>query len=364
MRVVAGIEGSLDERVFDDELGEKRRAVFERVIARLKVMAGGSGLIRLRVRDVPRDVELDITKTDRGDVALVRRVLQWNGGAFAEGDRFNGWRDAMARHAFIEAIDAARALGPDATLEEIHACAAQAQTLLRDEREAEARPYAERAHELALENLPYPSARAPLAFMVAASRRDAPDVQLGLARAALELAHGIPYASFASSRIVGYARAAGRPDEALAAATATEESARTWYGGSNEDVFVAWADAAHAELDVGNVSAARARTARMRALSDALGLQHGAAIIDWTEGRALDCAGDHDAAIGRLQAARAAFADADAELDAHIAIALAGAGRVREASDAAREVLTRLSPSMTSVARRIEQLATRSGPFR
>ncbi len=357
---MAGVDGAFEP--------VKTHVALDALARRLRVMANVTdapptiGRIHLITSDQRREVELTTIKTDRGESVLARRVLSWRA-LWPEDARFVKWRDAMTSRAYDRAAEVAREIGIEATLEEIDACVENAFARLELDRDADARQFAERALALAEEHTPFRSILCSIKFLVAATRTDAPALRADLATEALTLAQS---GSFLEEKawMVGVARAAGRPDDAIALARAAEDDAMKWYGGIVGRVVDAWVYAAHADLDLGNVDAARARMTRVRDAARTLDLPHEEALARWVEGRAFDVAGAHAMAVDHLRAARDALGGVDPEIDAHVALALSHAGRASEAQAEARHALARFLPALTPVARALEQLAHQTGPFR
>ena len=364
-RVLAGVDGAFEEVAFAKTPALAK--LFGQVVARYTVMASlpvarGDlrGRIRLVVGDTCRDIAVERVLTDRGVAFVARRVLPWSGTEPAQDPRLARWRKAMSEGAYEVAIEQARAVGGDATLEELDALVEHVQALLSADRDDEARPFAEQAIAVADERVPHASLRAWLGLLGACARHD-----VDAAEKHTEALAGEPRA-FALSRCASFARDAGQPARAVALATAAEEDSVRWYGAACHWVAAAWSTAAHAELDRGDVARARTYAERIREYARAAESPAAVALARWAEARALDAAGEHDRAIAELGAARAALVEHDVldrEIDAHLAIAHARAGRAQEAAELARAALAFLRPT-TPGARALAPIASRSGPFR
>jgi tetratricopeptide (TPR) repeat protein len=389
----AGDQGIFDQTVDLALPGGHGREALTLLSWRYKEMASVApgpgprrGMIRLMSRQWACDIALDITRTDRGDVMLLRRFLPWTGSNWPEGAAFEPWRDAM--NAAIEARDqddlragldalqraheAARALGEDGVIELLNVSAELADALYRAARHSEARAVAEEAIGIARTHGLGPRCEAELTVLLAVAREEEHDASIALLHEAVAAfdrpgPQRGPWFSW-TNPLPATERLAGRPADAIVSALRVEREAIAWYGAHNDDVYEAWISAILSHLDLGDSGAARALTKRQHELGRALQLGHADAIAYWHEGRALSVEGAPERALPVLETANEAYAtaipgsDGLPQIEADIAIALARLGRTSEAHARASKVLPKLPSGV--VTREVQQILGRGGPFR
>jgi hypothetical protein len=390
-RVMIGRCGEIGEAVIEGGSG----LLVQSMIWRLRQMAAGppgggsydNWIVIKLGRGVTRNFQFRVEPTERGEVAIVQRGLPWYGLEPPASPEWSAYRAALdeswravqedrldlAEYARRATLAAAERIGAEALLEVVSSLIQLAAVLDRQRRESEARPFAERALELAMEHGLGGRVVAEIAGLLGCIHVDDLEKRVEWFERA-EAGYRAPgpamgVSTYFAIEIAAAERSRGRAAASLAAAERALADDRRWYGATTKWGRDACAYAALACAALERADAAQGWAREALRVGEAMGE------VDEEVRAALGAAalarGDWEGAVRELRAQRAMFGAENAQspnwvwgaLDlARAHEALGQLGEARAVASWGRGLA--LEPSNALAHRGLEELLARAGPYR